>query len=171
MSGYSHADRMLAEDTGSDFPAVNNITVAGYLPSDQVPAAARSRSLPEAHFKSLRLFRKYCRYMPFIIGWSGYQKYTNPEMAKLQLANYWRQQNKIRDIHTIDNFVRAGNERLYNIQQGDVWAGIILDQIAPQNRGMVERNSGFSYHEEVKFQNKSKFLKDFYTGNSRKNVF
>ena len=54
--------------------------------------------------------------MPFIIGWNGYRKYTTPETAKLQLANYWRQNNKVRDSEQIDNFVRAGYERLYNIQ-------------------------------------------------------
>ena len=53
--------------------------------------------------------------MPFIIGLNGYRRYTNPEMAKLQLANYWRQHNKVRNIEQIDNFVRGGNERLYNI--------------------------------------------------------
>ena len=40
---------------------------------------ARSRSLPEAHLKSLRLFRKWCRYMPFVVNWTGYKKYANPE--------------------------------------------------------------------------------------------
>ena len=102
--------------------------------------SARSRSLVEAHFKSLRLFRKYCRYMPFIIGLNGYRRYTTPEVAKLQLANYWRQHNKVRNVDAIDNFVRAGNERLYNVQNGDIWGSIILDQIAPLGRGTVQRN-------------------------------
>ena len=47
------------------------------------PCSARSRSVVEAHFKSLRLYRKYCRYMPFVINYYGYRKYTNPEQAKL----------------------------------------------------------------------------------------
>jgi len=34
MSGWSTADVFMEEDTGSDFPAVNNITVGGYMPSD-----------------------------------------------------------------------------------------------------------------------------------------
>lgn len=37
----------------------------------------------EAHMKSLRLFRKYCRYMPLIINWNGYRRYTSAEKAKL----------------------------------------------------------------------------------------
>lgn len=41
MSGWGTADKMMEEDTGNDFPAVNNITVRGYLPSDQVPAPCK----------------------------------------------------------------------------------------------------------------------------------
>ena len=65
--------------------------------------------------KSLRLFRKWCRYMPFIINWQGLRKYTTPEKAKLQLAAYYRQFDKVRNADTVDEFVRAGYERLYNI--------------------------------------------------------
>ena len=77
--------------------------------------------------KSLRLFRKYCRYMPFVVAWQGLQTYTNPELGKLNLAEYWRQNSMVRDPSQIDMFVRAGHERLYNIQEGDVWGAIILD--------------------------------------------
>lgn len=66
--------------------------------------------------KNLRLFRKYCRYMPFIVNWYGYRKYTSPEKAKLQLAAYWRLNSQVKDPEQIDAFVRAGYERLYNIQ-------------------------------------------------------
>jgi hypothetical protein len=45
----------------------------------------------------------------------------------MQLANYWRQNNKVRSIDNIDMFVRAGYERLYSMQNGDVWGSIILD--------------------------------------------
>lgn len=107
--------------------------------------------------------------MPFIINWNGYRRYTNPEQAKLQLANYWRQHNKVRDKDNIDAFVRAGYERLYNIQQGDVWGSIILDQIAPQGRGMVQRNQGFSTLEESKYGKKSTFLKGFYNDANKPN--
>lgn len=41
MSGWSTADNFMDEDTGDDFPAMNNITVGGYLPSDQVPATSK----------------------------------------------------------------------------------------------------------------------------------
>jgi hypothetical protein len=42
MSGWNLQDKMLEEDTGDDFPACNNITIAGYLPSDNVPAPSKS---------------------------------------------------------------------------------------------------------------------------------
>jgi hypothetical protein len=41
MSGWNTADKMMDEDTGSDFPSVNNITVAGYLPHDTVQAPGK----------------------------------------------------------------------------------------------------------------------------------
>jgi len=90
MSGWSKRDIKLEEDTGDDFPAVNNITGRGILPSDQIPSPTRSRTLPEAHFKSLRLFRKWCRYMPFVVNYTGYRAYANPEQAKINLALFWR---------------------------------------------------------------------------------
>ena len=90
MSGWNTRDRTLAEDVGDDIPAMNNITIRGALPSDQVPAPTRSRTLPEAHFKSLRLFRKWCRYMPFVVNWTGYRRYANPDQAKLNLARHWK---------------------------------------------------------------------------------
>ena len=74
----------------------------------------------------------------------------------------------MRDVEAIDNFVAGGNERLYNVQQGDVWGSIILDQIAPVGRGMVQGNEGFSYRNEVVYANKSNFLKDFYTGGAQR---
>ena len=41
MSGWSKADQMMEEDMPFDFPAVNNITIAGYLPHDQVPSPGK----------------------------------------------------------------------------------------------------------------------------------
>ena len=53
--------------------------------------------------------------MPLLVNWNGFRKYTNPEQAKLQLAAYWRSHSRVRDSENIDNFVRAGYERLYNV--------------------------------------------------------
>ena len=169
MSGWHSRDNKIEEDYGDDFPAVNNITVRGALPADQVPSPTQSRTLPEAHFKSLRLFRKWCRFMPFIVSYTGYRRYASPEQAKLNLANHWRQHNKVRDIDSIDMFTCFGYERLYNIQQGDVWGGYILDQIAPVARDHIDSGDGFSFLEEKKYENKSSFLRNFYEGGKKPN--
>lgn len=67
--------------------------------------------------------------------------------------------------------MRGGYERLYNIQQGDIWGAQILDHIAPVAKGMVQRNQGFSTYEEQKYENKSTFLKDFYSPSPKKPNF
>lgn len=41
MSGWHPADKYIEENTYTDYPAVNNITKYGYLPSDQVPAPSK----------------------------------------------------------------------------------------------------------------------------------
>ena len=105
--------------------------------------------------------------MPFIVHYTGFRKYTSPEQAKLQLARYWRQHNKVRDPTIIDCFVAKGGERLYNIQNGDIWSGNILDLIAPVRNGTVVGNEGFSTLDDKKYEKKSDFLKDFYTGAKR----
>ena len=41
MSGWNVGDRAMAENYGDDFPAINNLTIRGSLPSDQVPAPSK----------------------------------------------------------------------------------------------------------------------------------
>ena len=49
MSGYMPSDQMQEEDMEFDFPAVNNITIAGYMPHDTVPAAGKSSHFLTSH--------------------------------------------------------------------------------------------------------------------------
>ena len=49
MSGYMPSDQMQEEDMEFDFPAVNNITIAGYMPHDTVPAAGKSYHFLTSH--------------------------------------------------------------------------------------------------------------------------
>ena len=44
MSGWNLADQMQEDDMQHDFPSMNNITIAGYLPHDQVPSPGKSRT-------------------------------------------------------------------------------------------------------------------------------
>ena len=59
MSGWDDADQMMEEDTGNQFPAVNNITVAGYLPHDRVPAPCKSTRYRETQGKLIADFSIY----------------------------------------------------------------------------------------------------------------
>ena len=79
MSGWHPKDKKMWEDVGDDMPAFNNITTRGFLPADQVPGPTRSRNVVEAHQKSLRLFRRWCRFTPFIVTWAGYRRFASPE--------------------------------------------------------------------------------------------
>jgi hypothetical protein len=58
--------------------------------------------------------------MPFIMGFHGFRIYTNPEQAKLQLAQVWRRNQHVRSIGVVDELTRQMYERLYQIQQADV---------------------------------------------------
>ncbi len=88
MSGWHVMDSILEE--GSEFPSTNIITGPGMVPSHKIPAPTPSRNIVEAHFKSLRCFRKWCRYMPFVIHKAGFRGVATPEEAKLQLAMLFR---------------------------------------------------------------------------------
>ena len=88
----------------------------------------------------------------------------------MNLAIHWRQHNKVRSIESIDMFTKVGYERLYNIQQGDVWAGYILDSIAPISReNNINQSEGYSMLTENKYKGKSSFLKSFYLGGDKPN--
>ena len=107
--------------------------------------------------------------MPFVVNWTGYRRYANPDQAKLNLARHWKQQNKVRNVAAIDAFTSFGYERLYNIQMGDVWGGYVLDSIAPVGRDAIDGGDGFSVLDEKKYENKSDFLKGFYKGGNKPN--
>ena len=102
--------------------------------------------------------------MPFIVSYTGYRRYASPETGKLHLADHWRANSKVRNTAQIDMFTRYGYERLYVIQNGDVWGGYLLDTIAPVGRDRIDGGDGFSTLEDTKYAKKSSFLKNFYTG-------
>ena len=129
MSGWHQGDKVSI--SGPEFTATNIQTVGGRYGSDRIGSGIQSKNIVEAHFKSLRCFRRWCRFMPFIMFSNGVQKYTTPEQAKMQLAILWRQNGKMRDPDEIDDTVRHMYEKLYNIHQGDVWGDYILEMIAP----------------------------------------
>lgn len=55
------------------------------------------------------------------------------------------------------------------MQHNDVWMGGVMDWLCPQKPGTVNMYAGINLYEEKVMENKSKFLKDFYTGNHGNN--
>ena len=164
MSGWNYQDKNNETDTGTEFPCQNNITMRGQLPSDMVPSPRQSKTIVEAHLRSLRAYRKWCRYMPFIVAYNGLFRMTNVEQAKLQLARTWRQQNRQRSIENLDRFSTLSAERLYNMQQGDIWGGLITDWICPTDKGNWVGTHGLDQFDEKVYKGKTDFLKGFYKG-------
>ena len=67
-------------------------------------------------------------------------------------------------------FTQKQMERLYNIQQGDVWGQYVLDQISPGiSRNGTHSNDGFSLLDEKKNEGKSSFLKNFLSNQKKPN--
>ena len=142
----------------------NNITKPGQFMNDMNPSGIKSRTLPQAHFKSLRCYRKFCRMMPFIINSYSLRTVVSAENAKLQLGRHWRHNNKVRSPLNIDHQVNYMYEILGNIEQQDVFSHVIIYLIAPQvYRGYSGRH-GFSFLDEKRYGNKTTFMKNFYTG-------
>ena len=164
MSGWNYADKNNEVETGTEFPCQNNITMRGQLPSDFVPSPRRSKNIVEAHMRSLRAYRKWCRYMPYIVAYNGLFRMTNVEQAKLQLARTWRQQNRQRHIDNLDRFTAVSQERLYNMQQGDIWGGHVMEWIVPAHKGFALGSHGLDEFDEKVYKNKTDFLKGFYKG-------
>ena len=158
-------------EEGSEFPASNIITGPGMLPADKIPVSRGSRNMVEAHFKTLRCFRKWCRYMPFVIHKAGFRVHASPEEAKLQLALLFRQNKHIRDPVQVDIATLKMYERLYNIQNGDVWGSWIMDFVAPHSDKVIKNGTGFSTLDEDKYGGKSEFLEEFLEGDHKKSAY
>ena len=57
MSGWNLMDKSMEENTGDSFPAQNNITIAGYLPSDQVPQSGECHTPLTMSYSEIALCR------------------------------------------------------------------------------------------------------------------
>ena len=92
---------------------------------------------------------------------------TNNEDAKLQLARHWRHANRLRSPQVVDELVTRMYERLINIQQQDVWGGHVAYLLSPHGYKQYCKNHGFSYLNEAKYGQKSKFMEKFYEGDKQ----
>ena len=87
-----------------------------------------------------------------------------PESAKIQLAHLWRQHHKVRDPDMIDEMTRENYERLYNIQQGDVWDTMVMDLYMPRTKVSISSSDGYSTLDQDRNEGKSEFLTTFLEG-------
>ena len=171
MSGWHPTDRQSTDSkTITNLRSYNNMTQPGKLVSNMNPTGTPSRSITQAHFKALRCYRHYCRMIPFLLKTYSMREMTNEAQAKMHLARHWRRANKVRDPLMVDEMVTRWYEKMLNMKQQDIWGGYVYYLFCPSDKDQYIRREGYSYHEEVKYEGKTDFMKDFYTG-GKKNLF
>eukprot|EP00330_Aristerostoma_sp_ATCC50986_P009853 CAMPEP_0114589142 /NCGR_PEP_ID=MMETSP0125-20121206/11670_1 /TAXON_ID=485358 ORGANISM="Aristerostoma sp., Strain ATCC 50986" /NCGR_SAMPLE_ID=MMETSP0125 /ASSEMBLY_ACC=CAM_ASM_000245 /LENGTH=156 /DNA_ID=CAMNT_0001785893 /DNA_START=90 /DNA_END=560 /DNA_ORIENTATION=+ len=140
----------------------NNITIRGGDIPEGLPTTKRSKNLVEASQKTLRLFRKSCRLMPFILRIHDLQPKVTSVQAQLNLAECFREHSHLRDPSIIDDLVFRGYEKLIEAEQLFTFPTYLHQFICQDNK--LHSDKGYSYLEEKKYKGKSKFLKNFYKG-------
>eukprot|EP01016_Furgasonia_blochmanni_P003548 TRINITY_DN1139_c0_g1_i5.p1 TRINITY_DN1139_c0_g1~~TRINITY_DN1139_c0_g1_i5.p1 ORF type:complete len:172 (+),score=42.61 TRINITY_DN1139_c0_g1_i5:209-724(+) len=140
----------------------NSITVRGSDILDQLPSTKRSKNMAEVHLKTLRLFRKVCRLMPFILRVHQITQRVNPTQATLNVAEHFRAKSHVRDLAIADRLLFLGYEKLYEAEQHYTYSTFLYQWVCPPNYTPNDR--GFSYLEEKKLAGKTRFLKEFYKG-------
>jgi len=143
--------------------AGNNITIRGADITEGVPSQKPSKNLAQASLKSLRLFRKACRLMPFLLRAFEIQWRLTPTQAMLNLGNYFRRNSHLRDPVQIDFSVNEGYIKLMEAEQHHTYSTYLFQYISPTNASPGDR--GYSFLEEKRFKGKTSFLKGFYKGN------
>lgn len=121
-----------------------------------------SNTLEEAHIKALRLYRRFCRLVPFIIRNNWLQYKTTPALAKQQLALQFRIYARTTDIEEIDTAIAEGYEQMLNMEQVYVEPAGCFIELAPKER---HRDTGYSFFDQRFAKNNKKasgFLTDFY---------
>jgi len=142
--------------------AGNNITVRGSEIIDHLPTQKPSKNMAEASLKVLRFFRKTCRLIPFIVRIHQLQTRIKPVHAKLNIAKYIREKAHVREPWLVDLLVTKGYERMFEAEQHHTYAPLLYVFLSPSNFTPGDR--GYSYLEDKKWENKTKFLKEFYRG-------
>jgi hypothetical protein len=75
--------------------------------------------------------------MPFIVFQHGLQNIVSPEGAKAQLARFFRQNNKVRKSHVLDELLNQNNEKLQRILHNDNMQTSILEYISPSVKDII----------------------------------
>ncbi len=104
--------------------------------------------------------------MPMIIRTFEFNQYIQPNEASLNVAKHFQSFQHLRDPADIDKMIINGYQTVLDAEFVYSEEYTIRNYIMPSN---YRPNSiGYSVYNDVKYNNKSKFLKDFYT-NSKPN--
>ena len=144
--------------------AGNNITNRGANIIDHIPSTHPSRNMVEAHFKSLRLFRKLCRLTPILLRIHNLYTKVNPVQAKINCARLFREKSHLRDPSIVDHYVVKGYDALSEAEQHYCQNTHLYQFFCPRDTTLLG-DRGYSYLDEQKYGNKTTFLKSFYKGN------
>ncbi len=74
-----------------------------------------------------------------ILVYHAFTYLTTVEKTKMHVATMFRQNNRVRDINTIDNLVGHGYDKLYHIANGDVFEATVRDFIVPSVTPIMNR--------------------------------
>ena len=80
-----------------------------------IRAKEPSLSVEDAHIKSLRLYRRFCRLIPFLIRNNYLQFKTTPALAKQQLATHFRKLAKCTNVNELDLEISEGYEQMLTL--------------------------------------------------------
>ncbi|KAM3147022.1 hypothetical protein pb186bvf_000738 [Paramecium bursaria] len=138
----------------------NYITIRGAECPEFLPSVKKSQNITQAHFKTLRFYRKICRMLPFILRIMDFNNVVSQNQAMLNVANIFRQKAYIRDPSLVDWNITKG----YEILQQAEWHYLNRDHLYQYLCNTNVADSGYSYLEEKKMKGKSSFLKDFIVG-------
>ena len=126
----------------------------------------RSTNLAEAHAKTLKCYRDFCRRTPYLVQSLQVNHMVHPTQAKINLGHYFRRSSHIRSIPTIDHFVTSMYESLHEASWHYAHQHHLAGLFLPSDHN---DNVGFSYLDEVKHEGQSDFLKSFLKGTNKPN--
>lgn len=121
-----------------------------------------SKTLQEAHRSALRLYRRFCRLVPFLLRNNFLTYKTTPALAKQQLATQFRPYARSTNLVEIDLAIAEGYEQMLTMEQIYVEPAGCFLELAPKER---HRDTGYSFFDQ-RFNKDNKkasgFLTSFY---------
>ncbi|CAK9208824.1 unnamed protein product [Sphagnum troendelagicum] len=121
-----------------------------------------SRTLEEAHRRSMDFFREACRALPDIMDRYNLQEVTTLSELRSKIAAEFRKHSKVTNLKVVDMLVFKGQEELQYCVDHSKQRHHLLGQYIIGKEGLAGdvHKLGETDHGE------SEFLKSFYRGNS-----